>query len=156
MIRITAETEVQAPIDVCFDLARDMELHTRTVWAHTRERVIGGTCRGLIGAGETVTFEAVHFGVRQRLTSRVAAFEPPYRFVDEMTEGAFRSMRHEHEFSARGDNTIMKDTLVFEAPFGPLGWLAERLVLGWYMKKFIRYRQRELKRYAEAGALSRP
>lgn len=43
----------------------------------------------------------------------------------------------------------MTDTLQFEAPFGFIGWVVERLVLRYYMKRFIEYRNKELKKIAE-------
>ncbi|MCZ8521806.1 MULTISPECIES: SRPBCC family protein [Paenibacillus] len=151
MITTSTETVFNAGVEACFDAARNIEIHTQTVWKHTRERAVAGRTTGMIGAGETVTFEAVHFGIRQRLTSRVVEFVRPVRFVDEMISGAFRSMRHEHEFIPLGaGGTIMRDTLIFAAPFGPAGWIAERLVLQGYMTRFLEYRNRQLKLRLEA------
>ncbi|WP_433944945.1 SRPBCC family protein [Paenibacillus sp. SN-8-1] len=149
MIVIKTDLEINAPIEVCFDLARDIQLHTVTVWRHTKERAVEGTCVGRINRGETVTFEATHFLIRQRLTSRITEFERPYIFVDQMVSGAFKSMKHTHEFKERNGATLMTDTLQFEAPFGFLGWIVERLLLRYYMKRFIEYRNNELKKIAE-------
>ncbi|WP_342555799.1 SRPBCC family protein [Paenibacillus sp. FSL R7-0652] len=146
MVEVTTVTKIYAPIEDCFDLARDIEVHTQTVWKHTRERAVAGVTSGRIGSGDTVTFEAVHFGIRQRLTSRITAYERPFLFVDEMKRGAFKSMRHEHHFSSCGEKgTCMTDTLRFEAPLGFLGWAAERLVLKRYMKAFLESRNAKLK-----------
>lgn len=43
-----------------------------------------GIPSGPIGAGQTVTFEATHFGIRQRLTSLITEYKEPHLFVDEM------------------------------------------------------------------------
>jgi len=80
---IVLRTPVAAPPSLCFDLARDVEFHQRST-AASRERAVGGVTSGLLGPGDEVTWEATHFGVRQRLTSRITEFEPPRRFVDEM------------------------------------------------------------------------
>ncbi|HZG78617.1 MAG TPA: SRPBCC family protein [Paenibacillus sp.] len=150
MIRVVASVVVDAPIARCFDLARDIDVHTRSVWKHTRERAVAGRTTGKIELGETVTFEATHFGVRQRLTSEIVEMDPPRRFVDRMVRGAFKRMRHEHDFEALGERrTRMTDTLTFEAPLGPLGWLAERIVLKRYMLAFLEARNAEVKRIAE-------
>jgi len=61
---------INAPIERCFDLARDIDFHQRSL-TDTGERAIGGVTSGLIALGETVTWEATHFGVRQRLTVRI-------------------------------------------------------------------------------------
>jgi ligand-binding SRPBCC domain-containing protein len=68
--------------------------------------------KSLISLGETVTFEGVHFGTRQRFTSKIIEFNKPFRFVDEMVEGAFKSLKHIHDFSFVENKTLMKDTLV--------------------------------------------
>lgn len=145
MVIVKTEIEISAPIDVCFNLARDIDIHTQTVWKHTREKAIKGVTSGTIGLGETVTFEATHFGVRQRLTSKITEFHEPYRFVDEMQMGAFKCLRHIHEFEENGAITLMKDTLYFEAPLGLLGTVVERIVLKDYMRKFLEHRNKELK-----------
>ncbi|MBW7476928.1 SRPBCC family protein [Paenibacillus oenotherae] len=145
MIIIRSEIEIEAPIEICFDYARDIDIHTRTVWKHTRERAVAGRTSGMIEAGEEVTFEATHLLVRQRLTSRVTAYKRPLYFVDEMVSGAFKRLKHSREFTARQDVTIMRDELAFEAPFGMIGRLVERLVLKRYMARFIHDRNRQLK-----------
>lgn len=94
-------------------------------------------------------FEAVHFGVRQRLVSVVEQYERPSFFVDVMRQGAFRHMIHRHEFSEGEEGTCVRDVLDFASPLGPVGRLFDRLVLERYMRAFILYRQRELKRIIE-------
>ncbi len=152
MPTLRIETIIAAPPARCFDLAYDIDLHTRTAGA-TRERAIAGRTRGLIGLGESVTFEGVHFGVRQRFTARVTQFDPPRRFVDEMTRGAFRTMTHIHEFApiAHG-GTRMRDTLIWTAPFGVLGVLADKVLLVRHMERFVRERNAVLKTIAESAS----
>jgi hypothetical protein len=66
---IKLETYIQAPIELCFDLFRDIDLHQSTS-SKTKERAIAGRTSGLIELGEEVTFEAVHFGIKQKLTTQ--------------------------------------------------------------------------------------
>ncbi|MDO3410862.1 SRPBCC family protein [Saccharibacillus sp. CPCC 101409] len=151
MSEIHEEILIHAPIGVCFDAARDIGLHPRTVWPHTRERALpGGITEGKMELGDRVLFEAVHFGVRQRLLSVVEQMEYPYFFVDTMRRGAFRHMTHRYEFEEKPGGTLVRDILVFASPLGPLGRLFDRLVLKRYMRAFILYRQRELKKAVEA------
>jgi ligand-binding SRPBCC domain-containing protein len=68
-----------------------------------------------------------------------------------MVKGHFRSFEHGHYFEPTADTgTIMRDRLVFEAPFGPFGWLAERLILRAYLARFLRQRDAAIKRIAES------
>jgi ligand-binding SRPBCC domain-containing protein len=150
---IVLRTPVKAPPARCFDLARDIDLHQRST-AASRERAVGGRTSGVLGAGDEVTWEATHFGVRQRLTSRITEFDPPKRFVDEMVRGAFRRFRHEHQFLTAGNGTLMIDTFDYTSPLGPLGWLADRLFLRQYMSRLLRERNAYLKQVAESAPSS--
>lgn len=149
MVVVTTHIEIDAPIEKCFDMARNIDIHTQTVWKQTKEKAVAGVTSGTVKGGELVTFEATHFGVRQRLTSKITEYDAPYLFVDEMQKGAFKSLRHVHEFQVSDKGTIMTDTLYFEAPLGVLGCIAERLVLKFYMKKFLEHRNQQLKIIAE-------
>jgi ligand-binding SRPBCC domain-containing protein len=146
---IVLRTRVAAPPSRCFDLARDVELHQRST-ADSRERAVAGVTSGLLGPGDEVTWEATHFGVRQRLSSRITEFDPPRRFVDEMVRGAFRRFRHEHQFLAVEGGTEMVDIFDYTSPLGPLGRLANRLFLRQYMSRLLRDRNAYLKQVAEA------
>ncbi|MED5017353.1 SRPBCC family protein [Paenibacillus chibensis] len=149
MVIVTTEILIDIPVEACFDLARDMTVHTQTVWKHTKEKAVRGTVAGRIGEGEVVTFEATHFFIRQKLTSKVVDYKRPFYFVDVMVQGAFKSMRHEHAFEDVDGKTLMRDRLIFEAPLGFLGWIAERIVLKTYMTRFLKHRNRQLKMIAE-------
>ena len=89
MITLRTETVIDAPIQTCFDYARDITVHTKTVWPHTKESAVDGVREGPIGPGESVTFEARHLFVWQRLTSRIVDYKWPEFFSDEMQEGIF-------------------------------------------------------------------
>ncbi|BBI34154.1 SRPBCC family protein [Cohnella abietis] len=149
MVIVTTEVLIDAPLEHCFDLARDIEVHTQTVWKHTKERAIEGTTKGMISGGEFVTFQATHFLIRQKLKSQIVSYNRPFYFVDEMVKGAFKSLRHEHTFEEQQGKTLMKDTLTFEAPFGIIGWITERVILKRYMKRFLEHRNHQLKLFAE-------
>ncbi|WP_337100100.1 SRPBCC family protein [Paenibacillus sp. YIM B09110] len=149
MVIVTTEVLIDAPIQYCFDLARNIDIHTQTVWKHTNERAVEGTTSGLIGIGDYVTFQARHFLIKQKLTSKITEYKEPYYFVDEMVKGAFKSLRHEHKFEEQNGKTLMRDKLTFEAPLGIFGWTAERIVLKQYMKRFLDHRNHQLKALAE-------
>ena len=150
MARFRIVTEIDAPIEVCFDLARDIDFHTRSL-SDTGERAVGGRTSGLIGLGESVTWDARHLGVRQQFTAEVTAFESPSYFRDEMTRGAFRSFTHDHRFEDHGGVTLMTDEVVFRSPLGPLGWLVDALFLTGYMRRLLEIRCEAIKREAETA-----
>lgn len=151
MTRIDLITRIAAPIEQVFDLARDIDLHARSM-AHTNERAIAGRTSGRIGQGETVTWRARHFGITWSLTSRIVVVDAPARFVDEQVRGPFRSFRHEHQFDSIAGATVMTDHWEHVAPFGPLGRLVDRLILERHMRGLLETRNRVLKIEAEAPA----
>jgi ligand-binding SRPBCC domain-containing protein len=151
MVRLSLDTLIHAPIALCFDLARDMNTHVKTM-AKSGERIIACPEGGLLELGDEVTFEAKHLGIRQRLTSKIIQFERPSVFTDKMLTGVFKSLRHEHRFRIDGESTLMTDVLELEAPFGFVGWMAERAFLARYMHRVLSERGKELKAVAEASS----
>lgn len=151
MAVIRVVTAIAAPVERCFDLARDIGFHTRSL-AATGERAVAGRTAGLIGPGESVTWEARHLGVRQRFTAAVTEFDPPTYFRDVMTKGAFRSFAHDHRFEARGGGTVMTDTVAFRSPFGPVGAAVDYLFMAHYLRRLLEGRARAIKAEAESAA----
>ena len=146
---IELTTIIHAPIERCFDLARSIDLHIRTT-AHTGEKAIAGTTTGLISLGETVTWEATHFGIRQRLTSEITKFRRPELFSDKMIKGAFKSIEHKHLFRIENGKTILTDQFEYDVPFGFAGKLFDYFVLHTYMKKLLIHRNHQIKQAAES------
>jgi ligand-binding SRPBCC domain-containing protein len=146
---IELSTAIAAPPERVFDLARSIDAHQQSTEG-TQERAVAGVTRGLIGMGDEVTWEARHFGVTQRLTVRITGFERPSRFQDIMVSGAFKRMKHDHEFNAQPPGTVMVDRFEFESPFGILGRVVDRLFLSGYMRRFLVSRNQVLKNLAES------
>jgi ligand-binding SRPBCC domain-containing protein len=147
---IRLETLIRAPAETCFDLSRSVETHMASL-ASTRERAVAGVTSGLLALGDEVTWEAVHLGLRQRLTARITEFDRPRRFVDEMTRGAFRRFRHVHEFRPVPEGTLMIDVFDYAAPFGLLGHAADRVFLRSYVTGVLTRRIAHIKAVAEAA-----
>lgn len=139
---------IYAPRDICFDVARDIDIHTQST-SHTDERAIAGVTSGLIGLDETVTWEAIHFGIKQKLTVRITEYDFPNRFVDEMEKGAFKRFYHVHEFVEKANGTLMIDTFDYTSPFGVIGKMVDQMFLERYMKEFLITRNRYIKTIAE-------
>ena len=147
---IQLSTVIRAPRERVFDLARSIEAHQASTGG-TEERAVSGVTKGLIGMDEEVTWEARHFGVRQRMTVRVTALDRPKHFQDVMISGAFKRMVHDHEFAAHPEGTLMRDRFEFESPLGILGRIANGLFLASYMRRFLVRRNHVLKQLAESA-----
>ena len=148
---ITLETRIHATVECCFDLSRDIDLHMRST-EQTREVAVAGVRTGLIGPGEDVTWEATHFGIRQRLTSRITAYNRPFHFRDSQVRGVFKRIDHDHFFERLSDGvTLMRDVFDYKSPLGLLGTLADRLFLKNYLRSLLERRNALIKRVAEGN-----
>ena len=149
MVRLEIVTRIAAPIERVFDLARSIDLHmASTNW--TGERAIAGLTSGLIGSGQKVTWKGRHFGVEITHTSSITKYEFPNHFQDCMVQGAFHRFCHDHYFEDSSESTTMKDVMEFEAPWGPLGSLIERIVLKRHMRDLLQRRNECRRRVAES------
>jgi len=149
MAVINIENFINAPIEVCFDLARSIDLHIDS--AHkTKEKAIAGVMSGLIILNDTVTWQARHFGVRQKLKVKISKFERPHHFQDTQIKGIFKYFVHDHFFISENSGTIMKDRFEFECPLGVLGKIAQPVVYN-HLKTFLIERNEVIKTVAESG-----
>lgn len=146
---IEIEVEINAPVERAFDLARCIDLHEETM-SRTNEKAIEGTTKGLINLGETVTWQATHFGIRQKLTSKITGFDRPFHFRDVMLKGAFKRFTHDHFFEQKGAKVLMKDVFDYDSPFWILGKIADALFLESYMTKLLTERNLLIKKVAES------
>ena len=146
---IVLNTEINAPIERCFDLSRSIDLHKIST-EQTNEEAIDGVTSGLIKLNEYVTWRAVHFGVSQTLSTKITEFESPVFFVDEMIKGAFKNFRHEHRFEQTENGTRVIDRFDYVSPFGVIGKLVDFIVLKRYMTNLLIKRNSTIKEFAES------
>src|SRR5688572_7176409 len=148
---IRLATTIRAPAERCFDLARSVSAHVASMRT-TQERVVTSIASDLLGPGAVITWEAMHFGARIRLMSKITQYDAPRSFEDEQIAGPFESFWHRHEFSANRAVTVMTDLVRYRSPFGFLGTLAERVFLDRYLRVLLERRAAHLRELAEFGA----
>ena len=128
MPSFTLERVIPAPPGDVFDVSLDVGLHLMSQRSHG-ERVASGRTSGRFAEGEQVTWSARHFGLRFRMTSLVFDVERPRRFRDRQVRGPFGSFLHTHEFEPLDGGTLMRDTIDFRSPFGPIGRMVDVSVM---------------------------
>lgn len=146
--RLILVTDIAAPTERVFDLARSVDVHQQSQAGHG-ERAVAGRVAGLIEEGETVTWEATHFRIRQRLASRIDSMTKPSHFRDTMVSGAFAGFVHDHHFEATEMGTRMTDIFDYRSPLGLLGRLADVLFLERYMRRLLQGRNEVIRQLAE-------
>jgi ligand-binding SRPBCC domain-containing protein len=78
--------------------------------------------------GALIEYRLRLHGVPVSWRTRIEAWEPGVRFVDAQLRGPYRLWHHTHEFAPDGaGGTLMRDTVRYALPLGPLGELARRL-----------------------------
>ena len=149
MASIHLTTFIKAPVERVFDLARSINLHKIST-SHTREEAVAGVTSGLINENETVTWQAKHLFKIRRFTSKVTLMQRPEVFIDEMTQGDFKSFKHEHHFKATDNGTIMIDKIEFESPYAIAGKFLNKVFLKNYIKELLLKRNNVIKEYSES------
>jgi ligand-binding SRPBCC domain-containing protein len=152
MPAINLKTVIKAPVSVCFDAARNIDLHVQSMQRH-QEQAIAGVTQGLIGLNQTVTWRAWHFGFPFKLKVKVTEMQLHEFFVDQMVSGPFKWFRHYHAFEPHQEGTVMVDEFVFKSPLGWLGKLVDRWVLKEYLQTLLLQRNQLIKQTAEAQSV---
>ena len=139
---------INAPLERVFDLSRSIDLHIIST-PRSKEKAVAGVMKGLIGPGQTVTWQAFHLFKERNFTSKITAFQRPYYFRDEMQQGDFKKFLHDHFFKKLAGKTEMTDRIIIESPYGMVGKIVTRLFLKNYITKFLKERNEVIKEYAE-------
>lgn len=142
---------INAPIDVCFDQARYVDIYAQTTLV-PMIKAVGAVTKELLEEGDSVIWEAVHFGIKHRVTSKVIFMEKPHSFVMIQVKGIFKSFIHIHQFMEEVEGTRMVNHFQYKSRFGPIGILFDKLFLEKYMKRFIVMHAIKLKKMAEIKA----
>lgn len=142
---------IHADRQTCFDLSRSIDLHLKSM-QHTGEKVVEGRTTGLCEEGDSVTWQAKHFGWTFRLSSRISVVKHFSYFRDQMVKGPFKLLEHDHFFNDHRSGTIMTDVFRYKATMGWAGEIFDRLFLKGYMTSLLLSRNRLIKRVAEAKA----
>lgn len=83
--------------------------------------------------------------------ARISEVNPPHCFVDTAEASPFAAWSHRHEFFADGDETIVRDTIRYRMPFGPLGAIAHALFAKRDLEKLFAFRHAATKRALESA-----
>ncbi len=148
MTTIHLTTKIKAPIQIVFDISRNIDIHQQAA-SKSFEVAIAGVTSGLINYNETVTWRGKHFGFYLTHKSRITAMTFYHYFVDEMEEGKFKTFKHQHFFEEINELTTMTDVLQYETPFGVFGKLFDFLFLKKHLTQFLLERNKILKAVTE-------
>jgi len=83
-------------------------------------------------------------GVPIGWTTRIAAWDPPHRFIDQALRSPYRKWIHEHTFTPVDGGTLCRDVVDYAVPGGPLGPLVHALLVKRELRKIFTFRQEEM------------
>ena len=84
------------------------------------------------------------FNIKLNWVTEITKIEPLKYFIDEQRFGPFALWHHEHHFEKAGNGTKMYDKLDYALPFGPIGQLVHRPLVGKKVSEIFNYRAKKL------------
>jgi ligand-binding SRPBCC domain-containing protein len=95
-----------------------------------------------LGEGTMIGYRLRLHGVPIRWLTRIEEWDPPERFVDRQVEGPYALWHHTHSFEPISENrTRMVDVVRYGHRLGPLGSLAQRLIVERDLRRIFDYRR---------------
>ncbi|MEA2459720.1 MAG: hypothetical protein QOC95_2692 [Thermoleophilaceae bacterium] len=98
-------------------------------------------------AGTLIEYRLKLHAVPIRWRTRIAVWQPPRRFVDVQLSGPYKLWHHTHEFEPlAGGGTLMRDTVRYALPLGPLGEIAHRALVRRDLESIFDFRSQQVRR----------
>ena len=169
---VKGRAQVGAPLERIWALSTRVELVKNTLGMN----LVGGTTSGFIGDGSRVVWRGWKFGLPTEHHTLITGYAAPHKavaeaslapelhadtvgqpvawFQDSQERRRFAFFQHANWMRERRDSsclpvTVLEDEVRFRLPFGPLGKLAERLVMRPYIEALVKRRFSSLKQLAE-------
>lgn len=109
-----------------------------------------------MGPGTLIDYRLRLHGVPVRWRTEIRDWEPGVRFRDVQLRGPYAVWDHTHTFEPDGSGgTLMHDWVLYRAPLGPLGRLAQRLFVRRDAERIFDYRAAEIERISAAAGWQR-
>jgi ligand-binding SRPBCC domain-containing protein len=93
--------------------------------------------------GALIDYRLRVHGITLRWRTRINAWQPPHRFVDEQIRGPYRRWIHEHTFEARDGGTLARDVVRYTVPFD---FIAHRWLVRSDIERIFQHRSVVLKK----------
>ncbi|HEX9792699.1 MAG TPA: SRPBCC family protein [Planctomycetota bacterium] len=97
-----------------------------------------------MAVGTLIDYRLKVRGVPIRWRSRISAWEPPHRFVDEQVKGPYRHWHHEHLFEACAGGTLIRDEVDYAVHGGWFEPLIHKLFVKGDVERIFAHRGKAL------------
>jgi len=96
-------------------------------------------------AGMIITYKVSPlFGIKLDWVTEITHYEEMNYFVDEQRDGPFAFWHHLHKFTPVEDGVIMRDVLHYAIGWGPLGFLANTLMVKDKLSMIFEFRKQKI------------
>jgi ligand-binding SRPBCC domain-containing protein len=92
-------------------------------------------------AGARIEYSLVLHRFPVRWITQIDRWEPPHLFTDFQVRGPYRLWEHTHTFEPTERGTLMRDTVRYAIPYGPLGALAHAAFVRRDLRRIFDYRR---------------
>lgn len=86
------------------------------------------------------------FGISMFWRTEIAEVQKPYYFIDTQLKGPYRLWEHTHTFTEKENGVLMQDVVKYQLPFGPLGILANALLVRRKLESLFTFREAAIER----------
>lgn len=101
---------------------------------------------GALAEGALIRYTLRLHGIPLHWKTRIEDWHPGVSFVDVQLAGPYKLWHHTHEFETAADGeTIIRDTVRYKVPLGPIGELARRALVKPDTEKIFDYRSDAIK-----------
>lgn len=140
---LTREQLVKSPPDSVFGFFADaFNLEAITPpWLRFRVLTPGPVP---MGPGTMIEYRLRLHGLPIRWLTRIEVWEPGVRFVDVQVRGPYRVWAHTHSFEPHAGGTLVRDTVRYDLPLGPLGRLAHAAFVRRDLERIFDFRREEV------------
>lgn len=76
--------------------------------------------------------------------TKIQKWNPPHEFVDRQLKGPYKLWLHTHKFENLANGTLMTDIILYQLPFGYLGWLGGHKLVNLDLQKIFDFRRKQI------------
>ena len=99
-------------------------------------------------AGLLIEYKVSPFpGFRTQWVTEITAVKKEKYFIDEQRFGPFSFWHHQHHFAEVDEGVLMTDILHYGIPFGPIGWLANKISVSNRIERIFEHRKSVIPQY---------
>lgn len=80
-------------------------------------------------------------GIRMKWLTEITHISPMEYFIDVQREGPYAFWHHQHHFMPQDGGTLMHDILHYKVPYGPIGSLANALLVDKMVDDIFKFRK---------------